>query len=81
MSRIIIYTQNDCPPCTFIKNYLTDQQVDYEERNIQNAAFRQQMVEHDAFATPFLLIDDEPMYQIDLDQINQKLGLSTHKND
>ncbi|HCZ2607162.1 TPA: glutaredoxin-like protein NrdH, partial [Staphylococcus aureus] len=22
MSEIIVYTQNDCPPCTFVKNYL-----------------------------------------------------------
>ncbi|NMT82935.1 glutaredoxin family protein, partial [Staphylococcus aureus] len=22
MSEIIVYTQNDCPPCIFVKNYL-----------------------------------------------------------
>ncbi|QDX01019.1 glutaredoxin family protein [Staphylococcus chromogenes] len=75
MPQIIIYTQNDCPPCTFIKNYLTEKQIPYEERNIKNGTYRQQMIDHDAFATPFILLDDEPMYQVDLDRLNQKLGL------
>ncbi|MCD8905781.1 glutaredoxin family protein [Staphylococcus chromogenes] len=75
MTQIIIYTQNDCPPCTFIKNYLTEKQIPYEERNIKNGTYRQQMIDRDAFATPFILLDDEPMYQVDLDRLNQKLGL------
>lgn len=36
MSEIIVYTQNDCPPCTFVKNYLNEHQIDFEERNINN---------------------------------------------
>ena len=32
MTEIIIYTQNDCPPCTFIKNYLSDKAIDYTEK-------------------------------------------------
>ncbi len=35
MSEIIVYTQNDCPPCTFVKNYLNEHQIDFEERNIK----------------------------------------------
>ncbi len=27
MSEIIVYTQNDCPPCTFVKNYLNEHQL------------------------------------------------------
>lgn len=33
------------------------------------------MIDLDAFATPLILIDDEPMYQVDMDKLNQKLGL------
>lgn len=32
MSSITIYTQNDCPPCTFVKNYLSEHNVNYEEK-------------------------------------------------
>lgn len=37
MSEIIVYTQNDCPPCTFVKNYLNERQIDFEERNIKKS--------------------------------------------
>ncbi|MBF7017426.1 glutaredoxin family protein [Staphylococcus durrellii] len=76
MSNIIIYSQNDCPPCTFIKNYLADKDVEYTEKNIStNATYRNEMIEYDAFATPFILLNDEPMYQIDMDKINNELSI------
>ncbi|MEC5300476.1 MULTISPECIES: glutaredoxin family protein [Staphylococcus] len=76
MTEIIIYTQNDCPPCTFIKNYLLDKDIEYTEKNISISKFRNEMMDYDAFATPFILIDNEPMYQIDMDKINQSLNLN-----
>ena len=33
------------------------------------------MMEYDAFATPFILIDNEPMYQIDMEKINRTLDI------
>ena len=56
MKSVIIYTQNDCPPCTFIKSYLTDKGVAFEEKNVANAQYRNEMMEYDAFATPFILM-------------------------
>ncbi|KIX90040.1 glutaredoxin [Staphylococcus microti] len=75
MTKVMIYTQNDCPPCTFVKNYLTEQNVDFEERNIANPTYRNEMIDRDAFSTPFILLDDEPMYQVDMDKLNQTLGI------
>ncbi|MBE7354595.1 glutaredoxin family protein, partial [Staphylococcus haemolyticus] len=66
MTELVIYTQNDCPPCTFVKNYLTEHKVDYIEKNISNNEYRSEMIDYDAFATPFILLDGEPMYQVDL---------------
>lgn len=54
MSEIIVYTQNDCPPCTFVKNYLNERQIDFEERNINNQQYRNEMIDFDAFSTPFI---------------------------
>ncbi|MGX9975867.1 glutaredoxin family protein [Staphylococcus gallinarum] len=75
MKSVIIYTQNDCPPCIFIKSYLTDKGVAFEEKNVANAQYRNEMMEYDAFATPFILIDNEPMYQIDMEKINRTLDI------
>ncbi|EHJ06748.1 glutaredoxin family protein [Staphylococcus simiae] len=75
MDDVIIYTQNDCPPCTFVKNYLTEHNVEYEERNISNNQYRLEMMDYDAFSTPFILLKGKPMYQVDLDEINSILKI------
>ena len=33
---VIIYTQDDCPPCAFIKNYLVNKNIKFAEKNIKN---------------------------------------------
>ncbi|HCV8613789.1 TPA: glutaredoxin-like protein NrdH [Staphylococcus aureus] len=75
MSEIIVYTQNDCPPCTFLKNYLTEHQIVFEERNINNQQYRNEMIDFDAFSTPFILLNGNPMYHVDLDEINKVLNI------
>lgn len=75
MSHITIYTQDDCPPCTFVKNHLQANHVDYTEKNIMNNQYRVEMMDYDAFATPFILLNDEPMYQVDMDKINQAFDI------
>jgi len=32
---VIIYTQDDCPPCTFIKNYLVNKNIKFTEKKYQ----------------------------------------------
>lgn len=75
MSEIIVYTQNDCPPCAFVKNYLNEHQIDFEERNINNQQYRNEMIDFDAFSTPFILLNGNPMYHVDLDEINKVLNI------
>lgn len=75
MSEIIVYTQNDCPPCIFVKNYLNERQIDFEERNINNQQYRNEMIDFDAFSTPFILLNGNPMYHVDLDEINKVLNI------
>lgn len=33
-NKAIVYTSTYCPYCTQVKNYLTEQNVEYEERNV-----------------------------------------------
>lgn len=74
-SNIIIYTQDECPPCTFVKNYLSEHDIEYTEKNIKNAQYRNEMINYDAFATPFILLKGEPMYSVDMDKINSTLNI------
>ena len=33
------------------------------------------MMDYDAFATPFILLDNQPMYQVDMDKINDAFNI------
>ena len=77
MSKIIIYTQDDCPPCNFVKNYLSEHHINYIEKNIKNTSFRNEMLEYDAFSTPFILLNEIPMYHVDLEKINEAFDIQS----
>ena len=67
----------------FRENYLSEQGVDFIEKNIKNNQYRNEMIDYDAFATPFILLNNEPMYSVDMDKINSTLNLNSkisHKN-
>ena len=76
MAHITLYTQDDCPPCSFIKNYLHEHQIPFEEKHIKHQAYRVEMLEYDAFATQFILLNDEPMYTVDIDKINHAFNIT-----
>ncbi|MHB9801661.1 glutaredoxin family protein [Staphylococcus aureus] len=56
-------------------NYLNEHQIDFEERNINNQQYRNEMIDFDAFSTPFILLNGNPMYHVDLDEINKVLNI------
>ena len=73
---VIIYTQDDCPPCTFIKNYLVNKNIKFTEKNIKNQNYKNEMMDYDAFATPFILLKGMPMYQVDMEKLNYELNIT-----
>lgn len=73
---VIIYTQDDCPPCTFIKNYLVNKNIKFTEKIIKNQNYKNEMMDYDAFATPFILLKGMPMYQVDMEKLNDELNIT-----
>ena len=73
---VIIYTQDDCPPCAFIKNYLVTKNIKFTEKNIKNQNYKNEMMDYDAFATPFILLKGMPMYQVDMEKLNDELNIT-----
>ncbi|MBM0831248.1 glutaredoxin family protein [Staphylococcus epidermidis] len=74
---VIIYTQDDCPPCAFIKNYLVNKNIKFTEKNIKNQKYKNEMMDYDAFATPFILLKGMPMYQVDMEKLNDELNITS----
>ncbi|PKE25685.1 glutaredoxin family protein [Macrococcoides caseolyticum] len=71
--NIEIYTQDDCPPCTFIKQYFTNKGYAFTEKNIAHMSYKIEMIDYDAMSTPLIKIDDALFYQPDIDKIEAYL--------
>ncbi|WP_323702755.1 glutaredoxin family protein [Mammaliicoccus sp. Dog046] len=75
MNNVIIYTQDQCPPCQFVKQYFNEKNVAFTEKNIKNQTFKSELIDLDSFSTPTVLINDKVYYQVDIDAFNKALGI------
>lgn len=70
---ITLYTQNQCPPCQFVKNLFIDRGLKFTEKNISNPVYRNEMIDMDAFSTPLIIINDKIIRTVDLSAIDEAL--------
>ncbi|QKE73197.1 NrdH-redoxin [Arthrobacter citreus] len=73
--KIELFTQDGCPPCEFLKNYLKEMKVTYTEYNVSKDEFakKRMMIELDSFSTPTLIINEEIIRGVQMDQIEAAL--------
>ncbi|MFC7370554.1 glutaredoxin family protein [Fictibacillus iocasae] len=58
--KVIIYTQQTCPPCFAEKEWLKSNNIAFEERDIrQNPGYMDEVIKLGASATPVTLIETE----------------------
>ncbi|GGI41425.1 glutaredoxin domain-containing protein [Mammaliicoccus stepanovicii] len=76
MNQVTIYTQDQCPPCQFVKQYFTNHNIDFTEKNIKNKQFKNELIDLDSFSTPTIIINDNIYYQVDIESFNIALGIS-----
>ena len=76
MSKVVVYSSNTCPYCVSAKQYLSENGVEFEERNVQTSAdARQELMQMGHMGVPVILIDDEEIVGFDKDRIDGALGL------
>ena len=78
MNDIIVYTQNECPPCQIIKMFLTEYGFSYTEKNInENEKSRQELTEiYNSYSTPTIVIGEEIVTGFDLEKLKKVLDIS-----
>ncbi len=60
MKKVIIYSQDTCPPCHAEKLWFKENGIEFEERDIRkNDLYLQELIELGAAATPATIISDE----------------------
>jgi glutaredoxin len=77
MNDIIVYTQNDCPPCQIIKMFLREFGFTFTERNInEDEKSRQELTEiYNSYSTPTIVIGEEVITGFDLERLKQVLDI------
>ena len=66
MSKVTIYTSNTCPYCTMAKDYLTEKNIEFEEKNVQtDAEARSELLAKGYTEVPVIYVDDEEIVGFD----------------
>jgi glutaredoxin len=75
-SKVIVFTQQDCPPCGWVKNFLSERGVEFEERSIDSgvAVVRELTQTYKSQSTPTVVIGDQVLIGYDPERLVQLLG-------
>jgi glutaredoxin len=75
-SKVIVFTQQDCPPCAWVKNFLVQHGVRFEERSIDAglSVGRELTQKYKSQSTPTVVIGDEVLIGYNPERLAQLLG-------
>lgn len=76
LSKVIVFTQLDCPPCGWVRNFLSERGVEFEERSIDSgvAVVRELTQTYKSQSTPTVVIGDQVLIGYDPERLVQLLG-------
>ena len=74
--RIIVFTQQDCPPCSWVKEFLSRRGVEFEERSIDSSSSFARELTHKyrSQSTPTVVVGDQVLIGYDPERLIQLLG-------
>ncbi|WP_423409883.1 glutaredoxin family protein [Heyndrickxia sp. MSNUG] len=77
MSNIIVYTQNECPPCKIVKMFLTEYGFSFSEKNIhEDEKSRQELTDlYGSYSTPTIVVGTEVITGFDLEKLKLVLKI------
>jgi len=75
-SKVIVFTQQDCPPCGWVKDFLSRRGVEFEERSIDAglAVVRELTQKYKSQSTPTVVIGDQVLIGYNPERLAQLLG-------
>lgn len=76
MKKVTIYTSNTCPHCKAAKKYLKENNIDFEEKNVdEDRSAIDYLVEKGHRGVPVINIDGEDIVGFNKEVVDEKLGL------
>lgn len=75
-SKVIVFTQQDCLPCGWVKTFLSERGVEFEERSIDSGfgVVTEMTQRYKSQSTPTVVIGDEVLIGYDPERLVQLLG-------
>ncbi len=74
MKKVVVFTSNTCPHCHTVKEYLSEKNVEFEERNVQTEpAARKELVKRKIMGVPAIFVDDEVIVGFDKNKLDELL--------
>lgn len=75
---VIIYTSHGCVYCTRLKQWLSERNIAFEERNVQdNPAYFEELHARGIFTSPVALVGDTPVVGFRPNRLTELLGLQS----
>ena len=76
MKKVTVYTSSTCPHCKAAKNYLKENNIDFEEKNVdEDRSAIDYLVEKGHRGVPVINIDGEDIVGFNKELVDEKLGL------
>lgn len=74
MKKVVIYTSDTCGYCHKAKDFLEENSIDYEERNVTSSSeYRKELMEKGFMGVPIIMVDDETIQGFDKARLEELL--------
>ena len=76
MKKVVIYSQPGCPPCDWVKTYLTERGVPFTVRDVTSdfSAQRELVGKYKSRTTPTVVVGEDVMIGFDPDRLEEMLA-------
>lgn len=76
MEKVTVYSSDTCPYCVLAKNYLNENNIEFEEKNVgTDPVAKQELQERGYRNIPLIVIGDEEVLGFDQERIAGLLDL------
>lgn len=76
MEKVIVYSSETCPYCVAVKKFLTEKNVEFEERNVTTSAeARNELIAKGYRGVPVVVVGEEEIVGFDQPRLTALLGL------
>jgi len=75
MKEVIVYTSSSCSACRTIKEFLSRNHVEFEERSLERPEWLEELADHYGIASAPAVVVDGELLETALPAIAEALGL------